>query len=174
MRDAEGLNWVRFHYLPESKRYAENDAETAESMRRLADVGAAVFSVDEECWIVRCESLHAGGSAQRIRNAAEYVALHGSQPFSSAGTYDDFENDERWKIHASLSNWSFERDAPLLGAIADDLADGKQTTLWFSTSSGRVYAPYDGGLDIFAPSANWIASLKAKFQMWLSPEPNGL
>lgn len=38
-------NWTRFHSLPESKRYAEDEVEYAEILRRHLEWGIALFKV---------------------------------------------------------------------------------------------------------------------------------
>jgi hypothetical protein len=46
--------------------------------------------------------------------------------------------------------------------------------MWVSATTGAVFAPYDGGTDLFLPTADDVASLKREFSDWLSDHPGGL
>lgn len=59
----------------------------------------------------------------------------------------------------------------VLKDVADD-ATGP--TLWCDREYGRVFAPYDGGFDLFPISMAEVAELKARHKDWLSKEPSGL
>jgi hypothetical protein len=55
--------------------------------------------------------------------------------------------------------------------IADEEAG---PTLWVSEADGALFAPYDGGVDLFLPvKAKW-EELRAKYASWLPMNPAGL
>ncbi|MDR6815620.1 hypothetical protein J2X76_000774 [Neorhizobium sp. 2083] len=173
MRQA-ALPFVRFHYLPGSKRYAETDAEYECIIQRLSALGRIVFDAGEDCWIVRCESPFGGGSKQRTAARSRFMELHPCKPSTRIGEIRLEDEKAIWSAHAAKCSWDFSSSRQLLSAIADDMTDGNDWTLWFSAGSGRVYAPYDGGIDIFSNSADWIESLRDGFPDWLSEDVSGL
>lgn len=54
LRERAQTPWVRFHALPDSKRYAENEAEQREILRRANVLGAEILGADTLCWLVQC------------------------------------------------------------------------------------------------------------------------
>jgi hypothetical protein len=64
------------------------------------------------------------------------------------------------------------------GAIDDVLADVANALLGpfliVSETSGRVYAPYDGGADLFLGSSAERDELRTRYSAWLSSHPSGL
>jgi hypothetical protein len=67
--------------------------------------------------------------------------------------------------------WQEEVFNDLLKDVADE-ATGP--TLWCNRETGKVFAPYDGGFDIFPTSTAEVAELKERHKAWLSSEPSGL
>ncbi|CDZ31493.1 Hypothetical protein NGAL_HAMBI1145_02550 [Neorhizobium galegae bv. officinalis] len=173
MREA-ALPWVRFHYLPGSKRYAESHVEYEGVLQRLSTLAKMIFDPGEDCWIVRCESPFAGGSKQRAGAKSRFMELHPCKSSTRIGEVRLEDGEEIWSAYAAKCSWDFIGSRQLLIAIADDMTDGKDWTLWFSARSGRVYAPYDGGIDIFSNSIDWIGSLRDSFPDWLSNDASGL
>jgi hypothetical protein len=43
-----------------------------------------------------------------------------------------------------------------------------------SEATGRVYAPYDGGADLFVETEAERDALRTKYSGWLSTHPSGL
>jgi hypothetical protein len=43
-----------------------------------------------------------------------------------------------------------------------------------SEATGRVYAPYDGGADLFLSSESERDQYREKYSAWLSAHPSGL
>jgi hypothetical protein len=81
--------------------------------------------------------------------------------------------DDAWSIPLSSARsvWSPR-------ALDDVLADVANHVLWpfliVSEESGRVYAPYDGGADLFLGSSAERDEMKRKFERWLPKHPSGL
>ena len=59
---------------------------------------------------------------------------------------------------------------PLIRSVAEDQIQA----LLVSLESGRVYAPYDGGADLFLRSAAERDLMQKRYQQWLSSHPEGL
>lgn len=54
LRDAGSLPWVRFHSLPQSKRYPDNEAEAEIILSRAEALGDAILGRGAACWQVEC------------------------------------------------------------------------------------------------------------------------
>jgi hypothetical protein len=159
---AEG--WLRVHTLPGSKRYADTEMEAAEVFLRVSAVGDAVLGLETRCHLIQME-------ADGEMHAAVYRAVRQEFALTPAWRFDDSEDDGlRWSICAAEVEWSGKAFAPLLRKIADDEIAG---LLWLG-EHGSVFAPYDGGVDIFMRPAERAGVMKERFANWLSPRSDGL
>jgi len=157
--------WVRFHSLPESKRYAESDAEYEEILRRHRTVLRELHGSDDlhTLHFIAADwgwhDLAAGWSKRRLPRA---------WPWRSSPADDDPDAGRNYFWAASgLSN--DEIDA-LLIAVADDecrVAISASDLAW-------LYCPYDGGADVLLPSPVERDALKDRHTDWLSSHPHGL
>ena len=159
MREAGAPNWVRFHSLPGSKRYAETDAERAIILDRQNALAMEVLGAGP-CWLVRSEPFDLD-----LANAFA----------SGEGRFDEepevAQAEGPWQGEAVPTRWAPGAFDDLLLAIADDRAG---RTLWISEADGAVFAPYDGGVDLFLPEPGRVLAVKAAHPDWLSPHPGGL
>lgn len=145
--------WIRFHALPESKRYAESDVERGIVLQRAYDLADAVLGEGARCWLVKSV----------VEEAPE-------GEFTSFTQHDD--NDRTvWRSAAKPVLWRRGGSDDTLLRIADYRA---APTLWMARDNGAVFAPYDGGFDLFPQSAEQVATLRAKHAAWLSTHPSGL
>lgn len=164
LRAARVHGWFRVHALPDSKRYAGRDEEAAEVLRRVSAVGDAVLGPTARCELILVE-------AEGEMNAAAYRAVREAFGLTPVWRFDDPEGGGfAWTVHRGDVRWSGEAFAPLLQRIAvDEIAD----VLWLA-ESGSVFAPYDGGVDVFMRPPALAEPLRARFTDWLSPRPDGL
>lgn len=156
LRDVAGKPWVRFHALPGSVRYAETKQQQDEILRRAAILANEMLGQGSECWLVRS-------------SREEY-----SEPVSSSSDcelrYRDEDDDFQWVSSPSRVLWQEDAFRDLLRDIAEDRAG---PTLWFNGQTGKVFAPYDGGFDLFPASMEEVDELKRRHRDWLSSEPSG-
>ena len=147
--------WFRIHSLPESKRYAETEMETAEVIARhhavLEALGAAR---DRELVVV----------APRFEDS--------SSPSPGAWLWrviDEGDEETRWELFATEVPRG-ELD-PILLLVADDqcpeLMILPQDLSW-------IVHPYDGGADIIAPTRGVRDALRSRFSAWISKRADGL
>jgi hypothetical protein len=164
------IPWVRFHSLPESKRYADSEAEFEVLLGRSNALGDQVFCGGSACWLVvnkyGPQDTHLQAYAELIREYALLPAFQVRWKFPG----DDDEDAFDYHFHAGLLEWSAGAFDPLLKKIANDEVDA----VWMSAETGAVFAPYDGGIDLFPPTYDEAARLKAQFSEWLSDHPEGL
>lgn len=153
MRAESAEHWLRFHALPASKRYPASEAEQQIVLTRANILARAVLGEGDPCWLVQ-----AGDWGEPALGAWDYEALH---------HHDEFD----WQIRAALTTFQSNAFDALLLGIADETA---RRTLWMNANNGSVFAPYDGGFDLFLKSAEEVRFLKARHADWLSNHPDGL
>ncbi len=154
LRTQHHHRWVRFHALPESKRYPESAVEYATILARhkavLTELGAsAELFVCEPDWL---------GDHR----------LPGS--FWRRVVEEEGETEPVDLYVRKLSPSSPEFDG-LLAAVADDESGG---VIIGPEELGWLFAPYPGGVDVIASSTSERDHLKGAFADWLPANPAGL
>jgi hypothetical protein len=174
MRSAGEPNWVRFHSLPESRRYAETAEERAILLARQNQLAEKVLGQDGVSWLVQTRWTTPDGKTE-VTDSLDLFWACRTFGLEFAFEFVDAEEDEEyrtpWFVHAAQTRWKSHAFDDLLWAIADERAG---PTLWMSAPTGAVFAPYDGGVDLFLPSAHEVFALKAEHRSWLSAHELGL
>ena len=165
-------HWLRVHSLPESKRYAETQEEWEILLSRQNELAKKVLG-EQPCWLVQTHwvtpvgKVDAADANDPFRATRELGLLFAFQ-FKDHHEGDD---DKQWNVHALQSEWTVGKFDAVLRDIAEHRAG---PTLWMSSTSGAIFAPYDGGVDLFLPSQSKVASLVSAHPDWLSSHPAGL
>lgn len=154
-RAAAGHTWVRCYALPSGKRYAESAAEQREILRRAELLATALLGIGIACWLVQWQTLPLQASLRLQHN------LRLPEP------EDDFD----WLGRVTQSNWQPGRFTRLMTDVANDRAG---PLLWINRESGAIFAPYDGGFDLFPASLTERGRLQECYADWLSDHPDGL
>ncbi len=165
--------WVRFHSLPESKRYADTSAEREILLYRANTLASEILGEDGACWLVQTKWVTPEGS---FDVADEFDPFRACREFGLSFAFrflaDEGDGEEHpWDVHAGPTRWREGTFDDLLWAIANEQAG---PTLWMSQATGAVFAPYDGGVDLFLPNAGTALELKQRHSDWLSDHPLGL
>ncbi|MFF7338065.1 hypothetical protein ACFZAT_12025 [Streptomyces sp. NPDC008163] len=170
MRHAYADRWVRFHSLPESKRYADDEAEYAVILERHHTLLSELGPDDEELYVVTRE--WSGVPAPAARRRELEAADPGAEHWGSHVHDDEFPDDIVYE-HEYVNRRPRTRSAldPLLRLVADDVVAGV-TLAPFDLR--WLYHPYDGGGDVVAPDSATRDALRAAHQNWLSKHPFGL
>lgn len=159
--------WVRFHSLPESKRYAENEAEYDELLRRHHAVIDKLAGPEADLILITSSwspTKHARSRPHALKAAAPNANLWRSLVV---------DPDDGWftNLFVSKTNGDPASLDRLLRLVADDVtADVLLTT----GDLDWLYHPYDGGADVIASTVEQRDSLRAEFSAWLSSHPAGL
>jgi hypothetical protein len=156
--------WVRFHSLPESKRYPESEDEYAIVLARhhavLADLG-----LTGRCFAL---AMRFTDDLMPPSNASE-VAL------PNACLWRVVEQPEEKGLDAAIyaAEVTFPSSAVdhLLRSVADDQEVG---VVLLPVTGEWLYHAYDGGADVIAASTAHRDELAARFVDWLSPHPRGV
>lgn len=161
LREEGLLPWVRFHSLPGSKQWPTNAKEDKTILERADILGNVVLGFGGECWHVEC------------RRADDEDICKGTVSAGFVARF--FSYDERkWVLFVSSEIWTpSEARAKRLLEIAHD-ETWPHSIFWMSKQTGQIFAPYDGGFDLFLQSTQDAAELRAKHESWLSPYPGGL
>lgn len=152
--------WVRFHSLPESKRYATSALEYDIVLSRhnavlneLASPGAHLVLLTTEF------SEHAlPGSAPGESPQAAY--------WRTVAYEDAF-----WHIYGLETVWRPGAFDSFIRRAADD----EMNNVMICEKACRwIFHPYDGGMDVVLDSPDVRDALRKQFSAWLSTHPAGL
>lgn len=147
--------WVRFHALPGWKRYADDDAERQSILFRANTLGDSLLGSGQPCWIIEARSTGDIGCGDLAMTAVESLDPH----------------EPVWSFYVRRERW-------LAGAFDDKLLsiaeDEPGRAIWMRCDNGAIFAPYDGGFDLFPATWQEVAVLKQKQPDWLSSHPVGL
>ena len=165
-----GDQWVRFHSLPESKRYADNDDEYAELLRRhravLGDL-AALGAGPSGLWVITCT--WSAGPDPLPRPAPLAAATPDSAYWQSLPP-DDYS--EAW-THLFAGRVGLDDQG--LDTLLCLVADGVTSDVILADADLRwLYHPYDGGADVIAPTSADRDVLQDRYAAWLPDNPSGL
>lgn len=165
LRSVLSERWVRFHSLPESKRYPDTERELREAIRRSTVLANEVLGRESNCWLI----------ANRYPNTPPFKP-DARKDFDLKACLTWLNHDEplgatEIVAHAASYRWQPKRFEELLGNIA---RDEDSLILWVSEDTHAVFAPYDGGIDVILPDVNQATTLAQKHAEWLSPFPGGM
>ncbi|MES1176675.1 MAG: hypothetical protein ABUL62_20295 [Myxococcales bacterium] len=170
LRSANSDRWLRVHSLPNSKRYAETDAEYDEILRRHNELALEILGPHGRAVLF----LHAWGTAADL--PAAFSGFGWATPLDLESTsptiYPSPEADDPDLVVAGFPIlWSPGAWDSLLRDIANDRLP---SVVVLNPATGEAYAPYDGGADLFLANSERVATLADRWASWLSERPDGL
>jgi hypothetical protein len=174
LRGCQPDRWVRFQSLPGSRRYASNDDEYAELMRRHITVLAELLQdePDDEQEILVFTASWSADPDLKQRAAELSSVIPAATYWTSILTDDSGPEESTWThIWVSAIRPDSEELARLLRLVADDVTGGVIIT---TVRMAWLYAPYDGGADVIAASREHRDQLRQRHRNWLSAHPKGL
>lgn len=167
--------WIRIHSLPESKRYAENDSETAELLKRQNTILFDVIGNDSECFLV-------GGnySDSPLEENLKHCPAFGNFHFQEFVKFpkqdfdpDILEQDEE-PIYLSLLFSTYKLNEGDLNKILLCVANWEIINFFVvNFERQHIFAPYDGGVDLVLSNSDERDEFKTKYKDWLSIHPSG-
>lgn len=169
MRHVHPDRWVRFHSLPGSKRYPESDDEYAIMLDRHHTVLNELGPSDPELYVITREW---NGDSEPLARMPQLRQVDPDARHWGSHVHDDDFPDCIVYEHEYVSIRPRTRQAldPLLRLVADEVIAGVTLA---PLDLRWLYHPYDGGGDVFAPSAS-VTALKAAHPDWLSTHPSGM
>ncbi|MEU6205846.1 hypothetical protein ABZ814_19960 [Micromonospora musae] len=163
--------WVRFHSLPGSKRYADNEGEYAILLDRhyavLSELGPGAVLL-----VVTSEWTEGPATAPQMWPRRSEIA---PSAWHWQTLLEDPEEEPEYRtytqLYAETIPWRPVAIDVLLRAVADDeLAN----VILAPTDLRWLYHPYDGGADVILPTREQRDALKAQHPEWLSQQSSGL
>jgi len=168
--------WFRFHSLPESKRYADNETEVTELLARQNSVLLDVIGTNSECFLVSGNYADSPFSEnlERCPTLGEFEFEEFIKLSKQVFDPEELEADEEpvyltlfYAAH-NLKNGSLDE---ILLCIANERI---YNTFVINCEAKRIFAPYDGGVDVILKDSNERNEFKLKYKNWLSSRPDGL
>ncbi len=162
LRSAYPDVWVRFHSLPESKRYADDDDEYTVILERYDTVLDELFA-GMDVYVVEAVA-DATPEVPRFRPDANHwmTVLVDDDPDPEFRTY--------FHLYWRRLPWEWGVIDDLLLAVADDKVPSVFIT---DTRMRRVHHPYDGGADVLLATPVERELLRGRYRDWLSGHPSG-
>ncbi len=160
--------WVRFHSLPDSKRYSDTQEEYQQILHRHNSI------LQETCGY-RCDifvSLPEYSENKTPKKPEPEVAqlFPHTQHWYSINQNEEDNDIFYWHLHAAKLQYNGHELNNLLRLVADDIVED---VLVICPSERILYHPYDGGADVILPSTKQRDNIKAKHPDWLSTHPEG-
>lgn len=171
MREQFRPRWVRFHSLPESKRYPENDTEMAEVLHRHNTILGDLLGEDCEVVLLTTAATFDLGNAPREPDFLEFDPHAVPWRTVPMHTCDDFDALTYWYISASLWTWETGMFDPVVR-----LSAGWETVnvMMADPYCRWMLHPYDGGMDVILATSAERDCLKSAFPDWLSAREDGM
>jgi hypothetical protein len=174
LRDCAPAGWVRFHSLPASKRYAQDDPDYDEMLRRhyavLTDLSAHADPSADELLVL---STAWSGSEEPVgRDPGLAALLPEAVYWTTVQGEPDSDGFRYWThVYASSASWRSGELGPLMRYVADDRT---RDVILAGPDLSWLYHPYHGGADIIVASAAERDILRQRYPQWLSAHPTGL
>ncbi|MBS2546555.1 hypothetical protein KGQ19_06720 [Catenulispora sp. NL8] len=161
--------WVRFHSLPESKRYASDAAERRTILERHYAVLGELFG-GEDVFIMT--STWSTTPEPEPRDRLDLRINPGSVLWWSFLSEDDSNPDlvVHTHVYVAWTGWSAGSLNRLLSAVAEYRAGN---VVIGDRRLRRLYLPYDGGADVLAVDSAERDVLRDRHSAWLSGHPSG-
>lgn len=171
LRDHYRDRWVRFHGLPESKRYPDDEAEYAVVLGRHHTV-LSELDPGPHLLVITAEWTDTPATTpQRWPRRSEVAPA----AWHWRTLLEDPDDDPRYRsytqLYAETRPWRPGVIDELLRAVADDEIAG---VILGPSDLRWLYHPYDGGADVIAPTRAERDALKKRHRDWLSAHPLGL
>ena len=171
--------WVRFHSLPDSKRYPESEAEYREGLQRYHTLLGALGVTTVTPLLCVTE-----GYSSRWSHPLREPDLANTQPdawqwrqWDGSPEDEPLPDDEptpefydRW-VHQYVAETTIDRLDPVLRLVADDQCCG---VMVLRLNLAWVFHPYDGGTDVIAATEEQRNQLRSQYANWTSPRDDGL
>jgi hypothetical protein len=172
LRAAFPDRWVRFHSLPGSKRYPEDESEYATVLHRHNRILCQLVGSEPKVVLLTTSYSNsrewAGLEPELILLVPDAVLWRTIPMHELEGEIDQ---SNFWHVSASIQEWHPGLFDPIVRLVADDvLAD----VMIVDPDCRWVLHPYDGGMDVIMESSAARDRLKSANPEWLSAHPAGL
>ncbi len=162
LRQAYNENWIRVHYLPESKRYPENAQEWDEVFARGEKLVKKCFSKKETFTVIigfydDDSSITKNSFFPRLQEFGTILPPDGS-------------SEVRFFYFVLTS----EDSKVLKDILFNVVNEGIGPVVFFDENRRTALAPYDGGFDIISYDSDLIEDIRHQMKSCLSTRADGL
>lgn len=162
LRIAFPERWVRFHYLPGSKRYADTETDIATALHRY---GAVLDDVNQSRQAVVLVTTGYSSSNRPTRSYPTLAEIDGTAvPWRTMQMEDAGQDSSFWHFYASNHAWKPVHLNTLLRLVIDDelanLSIVAEDCSW-------VFCPYQGGMDVILANVKRRNELVQKHAAWI-------
>jgi hypothetical protein len=171
LREVFPNHWVRFHSLPGSKRYPENEDEYRTVIDRQHCVINELLGLGRKLVLLTTEYSQ---NPSAVHPDVEWVSLNpGAKLWRSVPMHphDGSIDLNYWHVFASEWDWPASPLDQLLRLVADDIV---RNVMLVACDCRWVAHPYDGGLDVVMESEAGRNKLRSAHPAWLSARSDGL
>ena len=167
LRDRFRKRWVRFHSLPDSKRYAETDSEWATLLERHNSL-VDHLATDECELVLLTTNWTAVRQPTTVPSGLRELNLTGDHWRSFA---KDGEESNWWHLFRTSIIWQPGTLDPVFRLVAEN--EISNVMLLDATANWLIH-PYDGGLDLILGSRDERDRISREFSTWRSTRSDGL
>ncbi|MFF3324557.1 hypothetical protein [Streptomyces sp. NPDC002889] len=163
--------WVRFHSLPDSKRYPESDAEYAIVLDRYNTILDKLFA-GTDVFVVTTDWSNTPTGPAGCPTPRQTLHPEGIRWWTESEEDDpDPDLHHHTRLYADRRPWERGCVDELLRAVADEeLFD----VFFTDTELRHIHHPYDGGADVILTTSAERDRLRGQHTDWLSSHPAGL
>lgn len=154
--------WLRFHSLPNGKRYPQNSDELKEVLFRYNCILKEIMSNVAEVFIVFAFV----AAASDIRNQQDYV----NKLYKFKDKFSVLYDEAPYIISSKIISFKGSDFNNIFEKIANDEVDN---FVIINPKNGDIFAPYDGGVDLIINNAQKLKAMRNKYSNWLSSREDG-
>lgn len=171
-RDKFSDRWVRLHSLPESKRYPDLETEYQEVLYRHNKI-LNELSNKEEMLILIATEYSEKKEHDKLEKELDELMTDNIYWNSCLMEEPEDDDDDVSFCHQYIQEVRWEPSVfdDVLRLVANDEV---ANIMIFSSSTGWLYHPYDGGADVILKDSDARNSIKDRYAKWLSVRPDGL
>jgi len=171
--------WFRIHSLPDSKRYADNDAEMKIILDRQNTLISDLIGNDQ-AYLLLFYAISENPKSVRFNQISDIVLLDNIR--LDIALPENYEGDCYFISGFVNKTWEATSIDTYLEKVANDEKvvnfDACECDLYriliIDINRNRIIAPYDGGVDIFLNTQCERDSFKSTYRDWLSAHERGL
>lgn len=168
LRKEHREKWTRFHSLPDSQRYPHGLKDFREIVRRASVIVSRLYNQASDLWLI------ASYDKEYFNEIGDEPTLFRKYNLKSSGERTgNFIYDDEQTTFIFCSS-AFGNKLPNLYRIFLEAAVDREMAILFDQNTGRVFAPYDGGFDLFDPEQEILDNLEREFGGWMSGRPDKL
>jgi hypothetical protein len=172
LREAFPDRWVRFHSLPGSKRYPEEEGEYLTVLYRHNHILNQLVGSERKVVLL---TTGYSGSGEPARLQPELLSLDPNALFWRSIPMHEFGAEfaelTYWHVYASVQTWEPGVFDPVVRLVADDVLSNVMVV---APDCRWLLHPYDGGMDVITESSVARDRLKSSNSEWLSSHPSGM